>query len=73
MLLIEIFESSALVFATLINSLRLSSVNCGKLTRITVPSPPGFTPRSDSLIDFYIAGIAPLSNGEIIAVLASGT
>ena len=38
-----------------------SSVNCGKLTRITVPSLPGLTPKSESRIAFSIAAIAPLS------------
>jgi hypothetical protein len=48
-------------------------VSCGIETRITEPSLPGFTPRSESRIAFSIAAIAPLSYGEMRTVRGSGT
>ena len=45
---IEIRASSALCLASLMYSLRRSSVNCGSTTRMILPSMVGFTPRSES-------------------------
>jgi hypothetical protein len=64
--------SSALVRATLMYSLRRSSVSSGKTQRSTLPSLEGLTPRSESRIARSMAGIAPWSKGWIRMVRASG-
>ena len=61
MLRTETRPSSALVLATLMYSLRRSSVSSGKTQRISLPSLDGFTPRSESRIAFSMAAIAPMS------------
>lgn len=70
---IEIFESSALVLATLMNSLRRSWVSSGNTTRMMLPSLLGLTPRSESRIACSILRRALLSNGVTTAIRASGT
>ena len=72
MLRIAMRASSALDLATLMNSLRRSSVNCGKGTRTIAPSFEGLTPRSESRIARSIAPSAVLSNGVITATRGSG-
>ncbi len=64
--------SSALVLATLMYSLRRSSVRCGSTIRMIVPSLAGLTPRSESRTDFSIADIALRSYGVMITTRASG-
>ena len=55
------------------NSRRRSSVSCGKLIRMTVPSLVGLTPRSESRIARSIAPIELLSYGVTTAMRGSGT
>ena len=72
MLRIETRLSSALCRATLMYSLRRSSVRSGKTTRMTTPSLFGLTPRSLSRIDRSIAPIDDLSNGWTMTIRGSG-
>ena len=68
----ETRESSALCRATLMYSLRRSSVSTGSTTRMIWPSSTGFTPRSESRIAFSMLCIELLSNGEMMIIRASG-
>ena len=63
--------SSALARASLMYSLRRSSVSSGKPQRSTLPSLDGLTPRSESRMAFSMLAIAPMSYGEIRMVRAS--
>ena len=54
-------------------SLRRSSVSWGNVMRIVLPSLDGLTPRSESRIDFSMAGIEVRSYGVIRMTRASGT
>src|SRR5699024_9179012 len=65
--------SSALALASLVYSLRRSSVSSGSTIRTTLPSLAGLTPRSESRIAFSIDDIDDLSNGVMMTIRASGT
>ena len=69
---IETRASSALWCASLMYSLRRSSVRIGSTTRMMLPSLLGFTPRSESRSVFSISCIEDLSNGLMMMVRASG-
>src|SRR5262245_1675359 len=72
MLRIATRPSSAFVLASLMYSLRRSSVSSGITRRSTVPSLAGLTPRSESRIAFSIAVIEFLSYAEITTTRGSG-
>jgi hypothetical protein len=71
MLRMLIRASSALCRATLMYSLRRSSVSCGKTTRMTAPSLVGLTPRSESRIARSMALSELLSYGVMVTMRAS--
>ena len=72
MLRTAIRASSALALASLMYSLRRSSVSCGMTTRMEFPSLLGFTPRSASRMTFSMAAMALRSKGVISMVRGSG-
>ncbi len=72
MLRTEIRASSAFVRASFTYSLRRSSVSSGRLTRMTLPSLDGLTPRSESRRARSMAPSDDLSNGATRMVRASG-
>ncbi len=47
-------------------------MSCGSVTRMTLPSSFGFTPRSDSRIACTISFVEFLSNGVMSTIRASG-
>ena len=55
------------------NSLRRSSVSCGKTIRMIVPSFVGLTPRSLSRMARSMTPRLPLSYGVMTAIRGSGT
>jgi hypothetical protein len=73
MLRMETLASSALLRATLMNSLRRSSVSCGKTMRMMLPSLVGLTPRSESRMARSMSPSELLSYGLMTAMRGSGT
>ena len=69
----ETLASSALPRATLTNSLRRSSVSCGKTMRMRSPSLVGLTPRSLSRMARSMRPSELLSYGVMSAIRGSGT
>ena len=66
------FPSSPSFETCFARSLRRSFVSCGMVSRMTFPSLLGVMPTSDSMMARSMSGRAPMSNGWICSVWASG-
>ena len=72
MFLTAIFVFSDILLAIFRNSLRLSSVSCGRGNLIRFPSIIGLIPKSDSLNAFSTSDMLALSQISIFIVRGSG-